>query len=204
MSHWTYIYGTIRVSPLGRTQEEKTYILNTVLKHLPVVTGSERDMEVIVNIDNRGCYTSSSCDEFDMRTNNLRDSYGQRSQRGWMECAESYLLTMSCSLRDREFDETVREFEKWLSRLAKRVWVEEILVSVKGGNKSFLFDNSDPYYDMFEDPSWCNSTGEPNWCEYMMWRNWKDTPLPLALVYKYYNDEEADKEFEKWIAIRNK
>ena len=48
MSSWTYVHGTIVVSPLGRTQHEKRYILETVLDHLPVVTGSERDMEVYV------------------------------------------------------------------------------------------------------------------------------------------------------------
>jgi hypothetical protein len=40
MSWWTYINGMIKVSPMGRTQAEKTYILQTVLDHLPIVTGS--------------------------------------------------------------------------------------------------------------------------------------------------------------------
>lgn len=48
MSSWTYVHGTIVASPPGRTQHEKRYILETVLDHLPVVTGSERDMEVYV------------------------------------------------------------------------------------------------------------------------------------------------------------
>ena len=63
MSSWTYVHGTIVVSPLGRTQHEKRYILETVLDHLPVVTGSERDMEVYV-IQKRGYNSSSSSDEF--------------------------------------------------------------------------------------------------------------------------------------------
>lgn len=198
MSMWTYIYGTITVRPLGRTQEEKEYILKTVLNHLPVVTGSESDMEVIVNL-NVEHDSSSSHDEFCMRTNNLRDRYGNRSyEDGWLRCTESYLLTISSSLRDRYFKETVKEFENWLDRLAKRVWVEDILVKIKGyGDEVRIIDNADPYNDMFEDPSWCNPTGEPNWCEYLMWRGWKDYSLPLAHVYKYYDDAEADEEFEK-------
>ena len=48
MSWWTYVHGTIVVSPMGRTQAEKRYILDTVLEHLPVVSGSERDMNVYV------------------------------------------------------------------------------------------------------------------------------------------------------------
>ena len=46
MSFWTYLTGTVTVRPMGRTQAEKRYILDTVLEHLPLVTGSEKDMNV--------------------------------------------------------------------------------------------------------------------------------------------------------------
>ena len=46
MSYWTYITGVIEVCPMGRTQPEKRYILDTVLEHLPKVTGSERNMSI--------------------------------------------------------------------------------------------------------------------------------------------------------------
>lgn len=46
MSCWSYITGWVQVQPMGRTQEEKDYILKTVLNHLPVVQGSEEDMYV--------------------------------------------------------------------------------------------------------------------------------------------------------------
>ena len=62
MSWWTYINGTIEVRPMGRTQAEKRYILETVLNHLPLVTGSERDMNVYI-IQENGTNSSSSCDE---------------------------------------------------------------------------------------------------------------------------------------------
>lgn len=48
MSYWTYINGTITVCPMGRTQPEKRYILETVLNHLPRVTGSEGDIDVYI------------------------------------------------------------------------------------------------------------------------------------------------------------
>ena len=199
MSWWTYINGMIKVSPMGRTQAEKTYILQTVLDHLPVVTGSEGDMEVYVN-QCEGYESSSSHDELGMQTNNLRDHYGNRSQKyGWLNHNDHYLITISCSLRDRMFEQTLREFEIWLQRLAKRVMVEDILVKVEGYDQRYVFDNYDPYYDMFECPSWSmgNNTGEPNWCEYLMWSRWKDWSIPVEHVYKYYNDEEADKEMER-------
>lgn len=49
MSHWTYIHGAIEVHVPGRTQAECTYVLQTVLNHLPKVYGSEGDMEIYVN-----------------------------------------------------------------------------------------------------------------------------------------------------------
>lgn len=46
MSSWIYINDTITVHPMGGTQPERRYILETVLNHLPRVTGSEGDMNV--------------------------------------------------------------------------------------------------------------------------------------------------------------
>ena len=63
MSMWTYLCGTVIVRPMGRTQEEKEYILKSVINHLPLVTGSERDMNVYV-IQKNGHSSLSSCDEW--------------------------------------------------------------------------------------------------------------------------------------------
>ena len=79
MSYWTYIQGTITVSPIGRTQAQKRYILDTVLSHLPIVSGSEKDMDVYV-IQKNGHNSSCSHDEFGERTNNLTDWYGDRTR----------------------------------------------------------------------------------------------------------------------------
>jgi len=197
MSHWTHIIGTIRVSPMGRTQPEKRYILETVLAHLPLVTGSECDMEIHINVGG-GASSSCSCDEFDMQTDKGKDWYGNRSSKGWFDIEEDYLLTVVGNLRDREIEETFKEFQKWLTRLAKRVTVDEICVKIYAYKREIIISDANPYADMFEWPSWVkDSGGEPNWCEYLMWNRWKDTSLPLELIYKYYNDDEADEEFER-------
>lgn len=189
MSFWTYINGNIIVSPLGRTQAEKRYILDTVLSHLPVVSGSEGDMDVYV-IQKNGYNYSSSCDEFGEVTNNLVDRYGRKSRkRGWLKIQDEYILVVNAALRDREFEDTYREFMKWLCRLAKRVMVNEVLVSVKGyGISTIIQDkNYGGFYKMFEDPSWCSKTemGELNWCEYLMWDYGFDGN-PVELDYKYH------------------
>ena len=79
MSYWTYVSGVVEVMPLGRSQAEKRYILDTVLAHLPIVSGSEKDMDVYV-IQKNGHNSSCSCDEFGERTNNLTDWYGNRTR----------------------------------------------------------------------------------------------------------------------------
>lgn len=200
MSFWTYINGTIIVSPLGRTQAEKRYILDTVLSHLPIVSGSERDMDVYV-IQKNGHNCSSSCDEFGQVTNNLVDRYGRKSRkRGWMETQDEYILVVNATLRDREFEDTYKEFTKWLCRLAKRVMVHDILVSVKGYEKSTIIQDKEygKFYYMFEDPTWItNGKSEPNWCEYLLWDRAKNYDYPMMLAYKYFDDGENDAEVQR-------
>lgn len=207
MSYWTYINGTVTVSPMGRTQAEKRYILDTVLDHLPRVTGSEGDMDIYV-IQKNGYNSSSSCDEFGDRTNNLKDRYGNKSyDRGWLQTQDEYILVVDAALRDREFEQTYKEFIKWFIRLCKRVDYRNILVEIKGYGKSTIIKNRNiqrkkysyrsVFDELFESPSWNNDTGEVNWTEFMMWDRARDSGYPMTLAYKYFNDKENDEEVER-------
>lgn len=204
MSWWTYVNGTITVSPMGRTQAEKRYILETVLNHLPLVTGSESDMNVYI-IQKEGHNSSSSCDEFGERTNNLKDRYGNHTREyGWLEVQDKYILVVDGALRDRVFEQTFREFMKWLCRLAKRVDIDNILVRIHDYGKEHIIDDicniNSPYYKMNEWPSWTEqSNGEPCWCEYLMWDRAKNSRYPMLLGYKYFSDPENDAEAERRI-----
>lgn len=188
MSYWTYVTGVITVEPLGRTQPEKRYILETVLEHLPKVTGSERDMHINV-IQNWGHNGSCSHNEF-----------GEWLHGGSHETQDKYMIILEASLRDRMFDETLRELNKWLNRLAKRVYVEDILVKLRGynywcGEKKLIISDPEPYKQMEEGPSWWN--GEPAWAEYLMWDRAPDSGYPLLLAHKYYDIPEIDAEIER-------
>lgn len=201
MSHWTYVHGAINVHSPGRTQAEMKYILDTVLEHLPVVSGSERDMEVYV-VDERDYNSSVNCDEFGQQTNNLRDRYGNRNRLKGCTYEHDYILVVDGSLRDREFNETYREFQKWLCRLAKRIMVENVVVEISDYSKTeIITDKNRAYQNMYELPSWswANKTGESNWNEYLMWKEDKNTGWPRILAYKYFYDEENDKKVEAWI-----
>ena len=200
MSYWTHIDGKIIVSPMGRTQAEKRYILETVLNHLPLVTGSEGDMNVYI-IQKNGTNCSSSCDEYGQTSDHLTDTYGYHDRNGWLRVQEEYILVIDESLRDRRFDDTFREFMKWLCRLSKRVWVKDVLVRINDYEKQYLineFGFDSPYSNMEEDPSWSKeSNGEPCWCEHLMWERAKNSDYPMLLGYKYFNDEENDAEVER-------
>lgn len=211
MSYWTYINGTIIVSPMGRTQSEKRYVLDTVLEHLPRVTGSEGDMNVYV-IQKNGYNCSSSCDEFGQVTNNLIGRYGSKSRNGWLNVQDEYIIVVNASLRDREFDQTYREFIKWIVRFGKRVSIKDVLVEIKGYDKSSIVRNDyvknkkrswEKVFDgIFEEPTWVNKGGEPNWCEFMLWDRVKNSSYPMLLGYKYFADEENDKEVERRLSYK--
>ena len=131
MSMWTYINGTVSVSVPGRSQEECDHILKSIIEHLPVVTGSERDMEIFVNQSNRK-NTACCSDEF-----------------GYQIYNNEYILTCNAELRDREYYKTLKELSKWLCRLAKRVMVDGILLKLNDWNRHYVIDDSTPYELMY-------------------------------------------------------
>lgn len=197
MSAWTYITGVVAVSPLGRSQEEIEYILKTVVRHLPKVTGSERDMFVhVVKSDGANVYSN----------------YDELGHPCDFEYQDTYLLVLEANLRDRFIEQTKQEFFKWLTRLAKRVLVMSGTISIIGRN-SITFDqetvnlsfnivcDDNRWYDLFERPSWANkSEGEPTWSEYLMWDSMRsDSDTPVLLGYKYYEDKKNDEEAERRI-----
>ena len=165
MSYWTKVNGNIVVEPMGDTQAEIRYVLDSVLEHLPIVSGSEGCMDVYI-IQKNGHNRSSSHDEYGYATNNLTDSYGHKSRRyGWLRAQTQYILVVNGRLRDRKFDQTLKEFNKWLCRLAKRVRVEDVLVEIEGYDEKILIKNeNNAYRNMYEKPSWHDDKSE-NWCE---------------------------------------
>lgn len=195
MSAWTYITGIITVYPMGRTQPEKRYILDTILEHLPRVTGSEQDMHVHV-IPKHGYNCSSSHNEF-----------GEPIPWNRNRTQDKYFVVIEASLRDRYFEETLRELNKWLNRLAKRAGIDELLVKLEGYGmsswqwKELIISNPKPYEQMAEWPSWTDkANGEPMWCEYLMWDAAKGSEYPAMLAYKYFNDPDNDAEVERRLA----
>ena len=189
MSHWSYITGSIICDCPGRTQEEIEYILKSVLKHLPRVTGSEGDMEVHI-IKHDDYNISTSLDEYG------HDMYYSKDHH--LEIQSKYTLSLNAALRDRTFDITFREFMKWLVRLSKRIMVDSVLVRIDDYYKSYVINAQgySAFYYMNEDASWYSDNGNSSyaWWEHLMWKRYKDYNLPLSLIKKYYPDFKEDEE----------
>lgn len=122
MSMWSYVFGTVKVLPGGSSQHAKEFILREVIDHLPEVTGSEGSMRVsVVCPDPRS--------DFDMATS--FDEFGQPLKR-MRRVASEYVLVVDGHLRDRSVAQTNDELWRWLTTLARRVMVSDLMIRTSG------------------------------------------------------------------------
>ncbi len=150
MSYWTYVTGVIEVDTCARSDAEAMYLAQTVVNHLPRITGSERNAEFHFSRPDGYC-SSSNVDEFD-KPSNLYDDRHFRM----FTTQEKILITVHGNLRDRTFKATLRETTKMLARLSSRLWVRECLVRVRSDmGETFIFDN----------PEWVRNRDLTNWTQ---------------------------------------
>lgn len=147
MSIWTYVIGAVEVDTLSMSDAEAMYTAQTVVNHLPRIRGSEGDVEFYFSKPN-GHDCSSNCDEFGNRSN-----LGDVNHYGLFTTQQRVLITLSGSLRDAEFHETLRQVTKMLTRLSSRIIITKCVISVSSYNGSFVFDN----------PQWLNDMEITDW-----------------------------------------
>lgn len=158
MSAWTYVWGTVSVCPPGDGQRAKDFVIGEVIDHLPRVTGSEGDMHVEI-VRRPGSNSSSNHDEFGMASDLGGNGWGYGKGR-WFGVQDTYDLLLSGHLRDRYWDDTLREFCRWMSRLAKRVCVEDMLVRLSDGyGRSRTFDGAGAWADSMDRWTWSPEGG---------------------------------------------
>ena len=165
MSEWTYCKGYIEVTPFGRTQEEKEFILKTILNHLPIVGGSEEPMYTHI-IKAGGHSHSTIVDEFEARNKRLYigDHYGYRCVQ------DHYYIFIEGAFRDRSFSGTYRQIIKWLVRLSKRTIVITTDVNVYGGyddREERIYCKDSEFADLYDMPSWLEDNSH-NWTERLL------------------------------------
>lgn len=190
MSRWTYVKGLVTVCSDGRTQPECRYVLETVLDHLPIVTGSEGNMTVHI-VQSEGHSSSQDTNEFEEYTEAMR-SHPWFENGGWLDVQDRYLLVLEGHLRDKEFEETKREVTKWLTRLAKRLLISDVYVKVWDGfSKSVVIDDVKPYEDMYEE--WYEPHSDmvhKRWVDYLLWERVEEGSYPKKLL-EYYEEREG-------------
>lgn len=160
MSNWTYVNGVIEVDTYARSTPEALYKVQTAINHLPRITGSEGDVEFYVNIKHGYCM-SSNADEFGQFSN----LYNNREWNSF-ETQSRIVITISDELRDRYFDETLKETTLMLSRLGRRLQILNCILAVKGFDirqkkmKSFVF----------HDPAWLLDMPITDWTDNLLWK----------------------------------
>lgn len=137
MSDWTYVNGIIQVDTMAKTTAQAIFIANTVIDHLPAITGSEGDVSYYT-ISPKGYNCSSNADEFNQFSNLKYRNYNRL-----FNYKSNVLIVLNGQLRDRSFDKTLKETSKVLSRLSVRLYIVECLVSVCSYGKNFVFNNPD-------------------------------------------------------------
>ena len=154
MSLWTYVSGVIEVDTCARSDAEAMYLAQTVVNHLPRITGSERDVEYYLSRPSGYC-VSSNVDEFDQPSNLYHDRFSMFTTQ------DRILITIHGNLRDRMFKQTLREATKMLARLSARLWVLNCLVRVKSDmGETFIFDN----------PEWVRYRERTDWAPSLLWK----------------------------------
>ena len=197
MSDWTYVFGLVSVSSPGRTTAEARYILETVLEHQPLVSGSEGDMKVSFTESFYGDMLKYR-DEFNRKI--LRTQY-----KGFYETEYSskvvvknnFNIIIEGELRDRELSQTYRELVRWLCRLAKRLLVSDVSIKCCDNDKMLLLSDPQPFSEMSEVPSWNSKSGGIAWWEYLFWEPDPFSDMPLKLAWKYWNDPRIDAEMQR-------
>ena len=133
MSYWTHIRGMITVEPIDDT------VLDNVLASLPQVSGSEGGISIYVAPKNHET----------LKVHGLKGRI-----KNFDELPAEYIIVVEGNLRDRYFDRTLREFTKWMCRLAKRTEVSHALVEISDHSRAYIIDNNNyAYSDMYVEPS---------------------------------------------------
>ena len=155
MSCWTYVTGVIEVDTCARSDAEAMYLAQTVVNHLPRITGSERSVEFHLSQPNGYC-SSSNVDEFEQPSNLYDDRHFRM-----FTTQDRVLITIHGNLRDRLFKQTLHETTKMLARLSSRLWIRECLVWVKSDmGETFIFDN----------PEWVRRREVTDWASSLLWK----------------------------------
>ena len=202
MSSWTYVTGIIEVDPYGHNNTERRYFAETILNHMPKIYGSEENVEI--QCIPTYCYAGD----------NDENEFGEPYGRSKKDDSCNFLITLRGNLRDTLFEDTLKGVNKFLNRLAKRINIESMSVTVWNDfpgeyHKSYTFtnQNTNMYYDLYEMPSWFDEDDTEAWWEYLLYDHvqtnlkgyYEDRRYGIFGIYPIKLHEKYKKEHQKKI-----
>ena len=142
MSNWVNIQGVINVCVKGKTNHEILYIINEIVDYLPIVRGSERDMDIKI-VPLYATYSRSD----DKYGNDRHDILYRES---WREIITNYQLVINGDLRDTKFKIALKELSKTLTRLSNKCCIDNILISIsENGHKKYIISEEKSYFENY-------------------------------------------------------
>ncbi len=153
MSHWSTITGTLTIEVFtGQTQPEINYILQSVLQSLPDVNPSLHTKPIPYPLEahfdiflNNPSLNRSSCTHDDNLIYAGHSSYNLENKNRFVpnynkyqnsakmiETCTTYILTVNGLFRDAFFENTLKDFTKWLLRLSRKIYVNDMCIKIEG------------------------------------------------------------------------
>lgn len=143
MSCWTHITACLSVdtSIIDKKPALKRKV-KEYLKDAPVITGSEADADVFVNIQTGHNFsTNRDCDHCKWK-DTLRDvtidgeEYTEcdapNRYNCWGEYQTCIVISIQGDLRDRTKEQTQKEFDAFLKYIEKEYWVRDYSINIEG------------------------------------------------------------------------
>ena len=140
---WTHITACLSVdTSIIEKKPEMRKQIKEFLKSAPKITGSERDVDIFVNIQSGYNFsTSHDCEHCEYR-NTLRDviedgkEYQECDAPDGHDCSAKYqtcvVISIQGDLRDRTVTQTREEFDAFLKYIESDYYVRDYSVNIEG------------------------------------------------------------------------
>lgn len=143
MSCWTHITACLSVeTEMLRKKPELKREIQKIIRQGPKITGSERNADIFVNIPSGyNWFVSHDCEHCKyketLRTITIDGEEGQECDApDNYNCSGEYqscvVISIQGDLRDREFNRTKEEFEKFLEYVKDKFQVRDYTYNIEG------------------------------------------------------------------------
>lgn len=143
MSHWTHITACLSVETgIIETRKKLAKIVRDYLKKAPKITGSEKDADFYVNVQNgHNVWMGQDCEHCKYRET-LRPVIidGKEIEECDApedhDCSADYqtcvVISIQGDLRDRTKEETQKEFDEFIKYITTKCYIRDYSVNIEG------------------------------------------------------------------------